>query len=125
MSPRSTPLDLPVAPSSVLQELMLPGLQAPAPLAALGLVTHVGTFDPADKGRGGESYEGTGLSVSVHPEDWEAIARLGGCPWWEADLSDRRLLDGNAALANRESAWAAWGQGAGLVVPCTVFVVSW
>jgi hypothetical protein len=39
-------------------------------------VWHVGTFNPADKGRG--SQEGAGISVSLHPQAWQRIAHLSG-----------------------------------------------
>ena len=45
-----------------------------------GEVFHVGSLSPADKRN--NSYEGSGLSVSMHPEDWEQIAGLGGHPHW-------------------------------------------
>jgi len=47
----------------------------------LSKVYHVGDLsvsEPAVFRAAGESYEGNGLSVSVHPEAWEEIAELGG-----------------------------------------------
>ena len=40
---------------------------------------HVGSMNPRIKRPG--SYEGAGLSVSVHPEDWQQIAEIGGDLW--------------------------------------------
>lgn len=67
---------------------------------------HVGSFKAKAKGR--DSYEGSGLSVSLHPGAWRRIAKLGGKCW----LLQR---DGNAfldALALSEADLAevrAWG----------------
>lgn len=103
----------------------LPGYSHPAPLACLGQVTHVGTLNPSDKGVRGESYEGRGLSFSVHPEDWEAIARLGGGSWWETDLTGRQILEGYQALEMARAGLADWGVREGLLTPCVSIVVSW
>ncbi len=43
------------------------------PTRTLRRVWHTGTLDPADKRPG--SHEGAGLSVSIHPDAWERIAR--------------------------------------------------
>ena len=40
---------------------------------------HVGSMNPNDKRN--DSYEGAGLSVSVNPEEWQQIARIGGDLW--------------------------------------------
>lgn len=52
----------------------------------VGRLWHVGTGDPADKS--GSSYEGDGLSVSRHPEEWTRIAKLGGSSTWEVARRD-------------------------------------
>jgi hypothetical protein len=51
---------------------------------------HVGTLNIADKQRG--SYEGAGLSVSLHPEEWMQIARIGG-PIWKCVRPGNRFID--------------------------------
>lgn len=103
----------------------LPGSSVPTPLALLGVVTHVGSLDETQKGVQGESYEGMGLSFSVHPEDWEVIARLGGNPWWEVDLSDRKIVDGHQAIAQSSSALTQWAVENDLVTRCEEFVLSY
>lgn len=95
------------------------------PLAALATVTHIGTLNPQDKGVRGDSYEGTGLSFSLHPEEWEQIARLGGSPWWETDLSSRRLLDGHALVEQWQDALAAWGEAHGWLAKTVMYRVEW
>lgn len=102
----------------------LPSLSE-CPLTPIERVTHIGTLNPSDKGNRGDSYEGTGLSFSVHPEEWEQIARLGGAPWWETDLSDRRLLDGHALVEQWKQALEAWGQANGWLTKTVMYRVEW
>ena len=103
--------------------LTLP-LQEP-PLWDLERVTHIGSLDPAHKGCRGESYEGTGLSVSVHPEEWEEIARLGGQAWWETDLSALRILDGHQFIHEHSKALEQWGQQQGWLRAGVMYKISW
>lgn len=51
-------------------------LSAPMPTVEKSGLSHVGTLNTADKKA--FSYEGQGLSVSQHPDDWSRIARLTG-----------------------------------------------
>lgn len=46
------------------------------PTVTFDEVFHVGTLNPED--RKSASYEGDGISVSLHPDEWARIARLGG-----------------------------------------------
>lgn len=89
---------------------------------------HVGTMNPTDKRHG--SYEGAGLSVSLHPEEWMAIAGIGG-PIWQCVRPGNRFLNflrlskaqkkmiGDWAveqgLATRQSIWRVyfWDDDAG------------
>ncbi len=83
-------------------------------LVALSRVYHVGSLDPADKGCQGESYEGDGLSISVHPDAWIAIARLGGLPTWAADIGPMRVVDGHGLVAT--DGLMKWAAAEGWVV---------
>lgn len=94
-------------------------------LASLSLVTHIGTLDPTHKGVRGPSQEGLGVSFSLHPRDWEKIAKLGGQPWWTADLSSCQLLDGHAFVKENGPALERWGLDAGLVQAVPAWRVSW
>ena len=105
--------------------LQLPGSQTFIPLTSLEVVTHIGSLNPADKGLRGASYEGAGLSFSIHPEDWEAIAQLGGNDWWEVDLTGRQFVDGHQALRLASEGLATWGQANGLITSCQEFAVAW
>lgn len=61
------------------------------PTIALSRVTHIGFLEarPAPK----QSHEGSCLSVSLEPEAWSYIARLGGRPWWALHKPDGRFVD--------------------------------
>ena len=95
------------------------------PRAHLKTVTHIGTLVATDKGHQGQSYEGDGVSFSVHPAAWETIARLGGLPWWEADASSMALVDGHAFVKNAGQELAIWGLECGWVTPAVEWVVRW
>ena len=61
------------------------------PVVELEEVWHIGTLNAVDKGCNfAHSHEGAGLSVSVNPDAWEAIAKLGGYPWWVLSRKDGR-----------------------------------
>lgn len=65
------------------------------------------------------SYEGgaQGLSVSVHPDDWVRIARLGGSPthWLErGDGRDWKLLDAHAIDQDDRAEIGQWALDNGL-----------
>lgn len=96
-----------------------------APRALLKTVTHIGTLVARDKGQQGPSYEGDGVSFSVNPDAWVSIAKLGGSPWWEADVSGLSLLDGHALVQAHASSLADWAMEQGWITPAQEFVVSW
>lgn len=70
------------------------------PVIELSCVYHIGTLNPADRGRPGRSLEAHMLSVSLDPEAWIRIARLGGNPIHALSLAQRpaRFLDIHAVL---------------------------
>lgn len=85
------------------------------PLITQTEATHIGTLKAADKGIRGRSYEGHGLSVSICPEEWERIAKLGGLPWWQLENPDGRFLDAHALTEKQQAEIASWGLELGLV----------
>lgn len=105
----------------------LPVVTASFPRASLATVTHVGSLRPSDKGRQGDSYEGDGLSFSKHPQAWVEIAHLGGQPWWEADMSHLRVLDGHASLKDPQlrAVVEDWAQAQGWATRVTAHKVTW
>lgn len=92
-------------------------------------LVHIGTLDPKDKGVRGDSYEGHGLSVSECPDAWEAIAKLGGQPWWRlaprAGATAPKFLDWHATPREQREAMLAWAADQGLVTPCPGFRVHY
>ena len=90
------------------------------PLIDLSRVFHVGTLDPAYRGKGARrlgSQEGACLSVSLCPNAWTKIARLGGEAWWELGNDAGRFVDAHA-LRDDAAAFEAvvgWGRETGLV----------
>lgn len=83
-------------------------------------VWHVGAFPaPRPAGQRALSYEGDGLSVSVHPAEWARIARLGdrAVALERRDGRAGRFLDG---YTTRDEA-RVWGLAAGLVVATTLY----
>ena len=84
------------------------------PVVALTRAVHIGTLDPDDKGLRGASYEGHGLSVSVDPDDWLRIAKLGGLPWWELRNAAGRFMDRHALTGAQRDQISAWAVDAGL-----------
>lgn len=98
------------------------------PLFTIDSVFHVGSLDPADKGRHTQSLEGSGLSVSVHPDEWAMIARLGGNPTWtvrRCDLAPIRFLDAHRAEQDVCDEIVAWATLAGLIEPTVAWSVTW
>lgn len=56
-----------------------------------------------------ESYEGPGLSVSLHPDDWRAIAKLGDTPTWVAHKTNNLFVDRWALTEQQEDEIQRWG----------------
>ena len=94
----------------------------PEQVLRLGRVWHVGTFDPSLKSTA--SYEGQGLSVSLHPEEWSQIARLGGSTW-ELRRQPGTFLDAHAMTKQQRTAVRDWAIEEGLVEPAVAWKVTW
>ncbi len=93
------------------------------PLRSLARVCHIGTLNPADKGD--FSWEAHGLSVSLHPEEWERIAELGGRPWHLLARDGGAFLDYWALGRRAKRTIARWGIERGLVSRQYVHARSW
>ena len=94
------------------------------PLRRFDRLFHVGRLDPTAKGN--DSYEGEGLSVSRHPEDWRAIARLGDAPVWDVDTRAARFLDFHAFRRGKAAIKPAcdWAVEQGYLERSRVYVVT-
>ena len=95
-------------------------------VTALTEVFHIGTLDHADKGKltWSDSYEGHGLSVSLHPDEWERIAKLGGLPRWKLTNEAGRFLDALELSDTQRKEIIAWGVEQGLCEVRTVWTVA-
>ena len=103
----------------------LPVIQDPAtdpvPVLSFGALWHVGTLQATDKR--GWSYEGQGLSVSVHPADWTRIAHLGGSTW-RFTRPGNGFLDYHALTDTQRATIATWGIESGYVEQRPVYTVT-
>jgi len=95
------------------------------PLKALSRVYHVGTMNAVDKGCRGASFEGSGLSVSLHPTEWVRIAKLGGLPTFVLSKSDGLFLDFCKLGPAQRAALIQWAEGFGWVTHVARWQVSW
>ena len=82
------------------------------PTREIPTVFHVGSLDPARKNL--RSYEGAGLSISLDPNEWSAIARLGSRVW-RLERPGARFLDALALHPSQRGAIEQWGLDLGWV----------
>lgn len=90
--------------------------------SAKNTVYHVGNLD-APRKKPHVSYEGSGLSVSLHPEEWRKIARghVSG-DTWALSKEDPKFLLANKANQKKARKWAIEN---GWLKPQTRYQVSW
>lgn len=107
--------------------MTLPSAPGSLPLIFRDEVFHVGSFDVSDKGEQGASLEGNGLSVSLHPDEWTAIARLGGRPTWKltAGAGHGQFLDARALDSDQTAMIVSWGVDQNLVSTVERWKGSW
>jgi hypothetical protein len=91
-----------------------------APLVALETVWHVGDMRPGSKRR--RSYEGAGLSISLHPAAWRMIGRgaVSG-DTWRMDRPGATFLDACALDEVQREGVISWAMAEGLAVPHVVW----
>ncbi len=96
----------------------------PVPVITWNEVTHIGTLNAED--RASWSLEGEGLSVSINPEEWEEIAKLGGRPHWRI-ATDRplRFVDAHKLTSQARNDIAQWGVENGIVERVTTYTATW
>jgi hypothetical protein len=89
-------------------------------------IHHVGSLNPADKNRRFEgSYEGAGLSVSQHPDEWRAIARLGAAPEWVGVREGNEFLAFHDLTADDRNAIRQWAFDNNYLTETLVWRVLW
>ncbi|MFK5950958.1 MAG: hypothetical protein QM500_19575 [Methylococcales bacterium] len=96
------------------------------PVVQLDTVFHIGKMEGANA-HPGYSLEGHGLSISLHPEDWRSIARLGNIPCWELTKPGAEFLD---ALKFEDTpilmaSMISWAVDEKLIVPTTLYKFEW
>lgn len=93
------------------------------------VVFHVGEMDPSLKGSAhASSLEGNGLSVSLHPEEWMQIAKLGGRPTWSLKIpADRpaQFVDAQALKPEHWQTVQEWAVRQGLLLPTELLKLQW
>jgi hypothetical protein len=94
------------------------------PLISMDQVFHVGDIVDDRSGRPEHSLEAFCLSVSLHPEDWTRIARIGGSPTWEMNRPSSSWIDALSIEKDLKDEIIDWGLGEGLVQK-TVFWRAW
>ena len=83
---------------------------------------HVGTMNPNDKRD--DSYEGAGLSVSVHPEEWSMIAKLPG-DMWELTKAGNKFVNFHRLSKAQRNQIGKWGVTNGYAEPANLWRHSW
>lgn len=101
------------------------GLSTGTSLPSLSFVNlwHVGTMDVTRKRQG--SHEGSGLSVSVNPREWQQINPLTSGEIWRLTKPGNRFLDYLKLTKSQTRAISEWGLGEGLTRQATLYRVSW
>jgi hypothetical protein len=92
------------------------------PIISLDRLYHVGLLNPKAKGKA--SFEGAGLSVSLHPGTWVRIAQLGGLPWWELSKRNGKFLNYHAMSNKQRALITQWGVESGLIERGVSYEVS-
>jgi hypothetical protein len=94
------------------------------PLVCYPEVFHVGSLNAQDKGRAGNSYEGNGLSVSLYPEEWAQIARLGN-QTFQLTKPTASFLDVLELSADWRQAFEAQTLADGWLTPAQRWRIEW
>jgi hypothetical protein len=82
-------------------------------------------MEPAQKAKG--SYEGSSLSVSIHPVAWSAIANLGADGFVLSKVDDSAVAFANASKLTKDEKKAVveWGKQEGLLLEKEVYIASY
>lgn len=98
------------------------------PIISLPALFHIGQMNPSLKGstHNKTSLEGNGLSVSLDPDAWRTIAKLGGNPVWElACKGECNFVDRHAMESMHWAVIEKWALDQGLIESTEVIEVSW
>jgi hypothetical protein len=78
------------------------------PLIKKDSVSHIGDLETLKTERLSASHEAYCLSVSEHPEEWRAIARLGGRRIWQLQRKESLFVDVHSFTSEQKQAVASW-----------------
>lgn len=93
-----------------------------APTLTFPELYHVGSLNAEEKGN--DSYEGAGLSVSVHPNAWRRIARIGG-ETWKVTKAGNQFLNYHETTPEQHAEMVKWAVKQGYAEPTTYWSVSY
>jgi hypothetical protein len=93
------------------------------PIISLKEVIHIGTLNGKDKLP--NSLEGAGLSVSLHPDEWQAIAKLGGNSRFRLSKEKSSFLNIHQLTDEQREMIAEWGILNGYIEKSTVYFYTW
>lgn len=93
------------------------------PVVSFETLWHVGSLNPHHKKA--QSLEGEGLSISLHPDDWEHIAMLTDPTKWEFTKDKNTFLNYHALTTEQKSAITTWGMDNGYIAESIAYRVTW
>ncbi len=99
-------------------------IAVPFPTRSFKKLYHVGSLNASQKRR--NSYEGAGLSVSLHPNEWRAIARgfVSG-DTWVCTRANNQFVDAHKMRKAHRQMVAQWGVENGYVTIASKWRVSY
>jgi hypothetical protein len=93
------------------------------PLKNFSKVYHVGSMDIKNKSN--FSLEGSGLSISIHPNEWSQIARLGGKEIFELSKSNGTFVDAYKIKKEHKQTIISWALENGYLIQKETYKVCW
>lgn len=93
------------------------------PLKNFSKVYHVGSMDIKNKSN--FSLEGSGLSVSIHPNEWSKIARLGGNEIFELSKTNGAFVDAYKIKKQHKQTIINWALENGYLIQKETYKVCW
>lgn len=82
-------------------------------------------MNEGDKGIRGASLEGSGLSVSLHPQAWVRIAKLGGLPTWRLNRENGVFLEARKLKGEAHDFYVRWALRKGWLQRTKAYRVVW
>jgi hypothetical protein len=93
------------------------------PIKKIRKVFHVGEMDIKNKST--FSLEGSGLSVSINPEEWRKIAQLGDRELYLLTNTNGVFADGNKLNKQQKNIIISWGLKNGYILQKETYKVCW